>query len=796
MPVVFQRSLLGFLLFSAALALSLLTGLSEEAHAATTPTGFTDERVVGVGAPTALAFTPDGRMLVTSQQGQLRIYRDGKIVQDPALDLGASVCANSERGLLGVAVDPRFETNKYVYVYYTANNSGCVNRVSRFVLGDSNVIDRGSEKILVDKIPSPAGNHNAGDLHFGKDENLYISVGDGGCDYAGNSGCAGQNDAALDQHVLLGKILRINREGFAPVDNPFYAAGARCALTGFASRPGQPCQETFSTGLRNPFRFAMDPDAAGTRFFINDVGQGAYEEIDEGRPGANYGWNHCEGAHDNPSYPSVVDCGSPYTLPIHEYGRGVGSSITGGAFVPDGAWPKDYDTSYLFGDFVSGKIFRLAPNGAGGYARSDFVTGLGSGSAVAMTFGPHGDTQALYYTTYAGGGEVRRVSYTVAPTASVDVKGEPYATAAPYEFTFDGSGSRGVGALEYLWDFGDGQTATTSEPTVAHAYAEAQNRAVTLTVRDGTGKTSMPATIDVYPGDGAPQPVIQTPGDGTTFRVGEGISANGGTTDPEDGTLPPERLKWEVIRHHTAPNSHTHPFEEGVGNDLQFTAPSPEDLQGTGPGNYLEVRLTATDLRGLKRTVSRDIEPRRVSVTFNTEPSGLRLFVNGSTVVGPRTLTSWEGYGLNVDVPTQTSPWGRAYAFSYWSDGGAKAHTIATGAEPTTYTAGFADVTPPPTPNYAAPTISRPIPAPGASTRDRTPTISALVRDSQTDLAKANVMLFLDGRRVTTFSYTQVSDRLRYTPRRPLRVGLHAVRVAANDGSMSNSRAWRFRVTD
>jgi glucose/arabinose dehydrogenase len=114
--------------------------------------------------------------------------------------------------------------------------------------------------------------HNGGDLHFGKDDYLYITVGDGGCDYAGDSGCAGQKDASRDSHILLGKVLRITRDGGIPATNPYTGTdSARCNLTG-RTDPGKKCQETFASGLRNPFRFAFDPNASGTRFFINDVG--------------------------------------------------------------------------------------------------------------------------------------------------------------------------------------------------------------------------------------------------------------------------------------------------------------------------------------------------------------------------------------------------------------------------------------------------------------------------------------------------------------------------------------------
>ena len=394
--------------------------------AAALPPDFVDTLVATVASPTALAFTPDGRLLITTQPGTLRVYEQGALLATPALDLSARICSDFERGLLGVAVDPAFATNHFIYLYYTFNKSGAcernsantpVNRVSRFLLSDTNAVDPASEVILVDNIPSPNGNHNAGDLHFGKDGYLYISTGDGGCDYAKDSGCAGLNDAARDQHVLLGKILRITATGAIPPTNPFQGSdSARCNVTG-RTDPGKKCQETFAWGLRNPFRFAFDPNASATRFFINDVGQNAWEEIDLGQAGADYGWNVREGHCANGS---TTDCGaSPAGManPIYDYNHSSGCrSITGGAFVPAGVWPTGYDGAYLFGDFVCGKIFMLTPTAGGGFTRAEFATGLGASSAVAMTFGPDGASQALFYTTYAGGGQVRRIAYTGSAT--------------------------------------------------------------------------------------------------------------------------------------------------------------------------------------------------------------------------------------------------------------------------------------------------------------------------------------------------------------------------------------------
>ena len=699
---------------------ALVTGLATLAMAgrpttaaATLPSGFEDRLVASTTKPTALAFTPDGRMLVATQLGQLRIYKNGQLLQTPALDISSKICANAERGMLGVAVDPNFSTNKYVYLYYTYNKFGVcptgqptnannpVNRVSRFVMsGDA--VDPATEKVLIDNIPSPNGNHNAGDLSFGKDGYLYITVGDGGCDYNGDSGCAGANDASRDQHVLLGKVLRITSDGEIPSTNPYTGtSSARCNLNG-RTDPGKHCQETFSWGLRNPFRFAFDPNAAGTRFFINDVGQNAWEEVDQGTAGADYAWNLCEGTHDNPDRTGSVVCtAAPYTPPVHEYSHtNTGCrSVTGGAFAPNGLWPASYDDSYLFGDYVCNKIFKLTPNDGGDFTRTEFASGLVAGGPTAMTFGPYGSSQALYYTTYANGGEVHRISYAVgnqSPTASVKTTSPNYGPI-PLTVGFDGSGSTdpdGDTPLTYQWDFGDGTTPKeTSTPTISHTYTTVPTSSftVTLRVRDARGAVSAPATLKVFPGNTPPQPTIQSPAPTKLFKVGEQITLQGSASDAQEGALAVSALSWEVRRHHNG--NHWHPFDSATGTSLAFNAPPPEDLLSTGTGNYLEIRLTATDSKGLSKTITQDLRPNRVDVTFQSNPSGLSVQLNGTTFTAPRTFVSWEGYTLKVIAPSPQTLSGKPYVFSTWSDGKGRQHDIVTGATPSTYTATFKSCT-------------------------------------------------------------------------------------------------------
>ncbi|MDQ3411651.1 MAG: PQQ-dependent sugar dehydrogenase, partial [Chloroflexota bacterium] len=339
--------------------------------------------------------------LVTSKPGILfHVTSDGTITGN-ALDLRADTCDESEQGLLGVAVDPDFEDNDRIYLFYTFRKgaNSCVNRVSRFEL-DGTAVVPGSERKLLNNMPATNGNHNGGDLQFGKDGHLYVSIGEAGV--AAN---------AQKRNLLSGKILRITADGKIPPGNPFTGRRTdRCHETGRTSAK-RTCREIFALGLRNPFRIAHDPNAAGTRFFINDVGDQRWEEINRGTASANYGWPRREGPcqRGERKGKSCRQRPKELTNPIFSYRHDAGidcRSITGGAFVPDTAgWSAAYDGKYLFADFACGRIFQLDPTN-NGFSRTPFVTG--AGPVIHLAFSPDGD---LYYTTFTEDGQVRRVAF-------------------------------------------------------------------------------------------------------------------------------------------------------------------------------------------------------------------------------------------------------------------------------------------------------------------------------------------------------------------------------------------------
>jgi glucose/arabinose dehydrogenase len=671
---------------------------------ATVPPGFTDIQIASVGGPTAIAFTPDNRMLVTTQGGQLRLYNLNGSLISTALDFNTQwpvrrICSDFERGLLGVAVDPNFAANNQIYLYYTAvvtptaftncdsgagrNSPNVVNRVSRFTLTGSTVPTT-TEQILVDNIRSLNGNHNGGDLNFGKDGLLYISVGESGTGGA----------LARSRNTLNGKILRVNPDGTPAAGNPWIAEGGsrRCGTPGPQNYPASGnCREIFSYGLRNPFRFAMDPTTSGSivRFFINDVGQSTWEEVDLGQAGVDYGWNVREGP-----CPAGQSCTPPnpsvYTDPIDWYNHSIGCSyVTGGAFVPANVWPN-YDGSYLFADGGCGRAFRLVPNGSGGYTRagSDFATGLGE--VRHFEFGPYQSGQALYY---ANASAVRRIAMNnSAPTAMIAANPRYGPVPLTVNFSAAGSSDPNGDPLTYEWDFGDTQTANTTTSTTSHNYQSAGVYTATLVVRDNNTLGSAPVSIQIQAGNTPPSPSISQPGSGVTFAVGDIINLAGSATDAEPASLP-VTLRWDVWLWHVDAvnpgNAHHHTLVTINGGTGQFTAPAPEDFNASDL-SYVEVRLTATDAWGLSDVVTRTLQPRRVQVTFATQPSGLRVTVNGFNATGSQTLTAWEKWALNVAAPGIQTQGANAWAFDHWEDNSTSAaRSITTPATNTTYTATF-----------------------------------------------------------------------------------------------------------
>ncbi len=301
--------------------------------------------------PVALQQVPGdaSRWFVVEQAGVIRVFTNNDSVASSAVFVnitGLVGDGTGERGLFDIAFDPAFASNRHVYLSYTRSSPTLTSYVSRFTSTDGGLTLNPASEVVVLTLPQPYENHNGGHLTFGPDGFLYVGFGDGG---AGND----PENRAQDTTNLWGTIIRINVSSLPytiPADNPF-AGNARCnAGTGAAA-----CPEIFAWGLRNPWKFNFD--SLTGELYAGDVGQGAWEEVDLIENGGNYGWRIREGAHCN--IPAVGCSTAGLTDPIVEYSHSIGRSITGG-YVYRGSAISGLAGSYVFGDFGSGRIFRLA----------------------------------------------------------------------------------------------------------------------------------------------------------------------------------------------------------------------------------------------------------------------------------------------------------------------------------------------------------------------------------------------------------------------------------------------------
>ena len=294
-----------------------------------------------------MTYPPDGsdRLYVVLQPGRIVFFPNDREVDSAELFLDIRDRVNDrgeEEGLLGLAFDPQYADNGHFYVYYSASGPRR-SVVSRFSASADGRAGPGSERVLLE-VAQPFSNHNGGQIAFGPDGYLYIALGDGG-----SRGDPQEN--GQDLGTLLGSILRIDVSTVdstgayaVPSDNPFVGhSGAR--------------PEIWAYGLRNPWRFSFD--RATGELWTADVGQNRFEEVDIIRPGLNYGWNIMEGEECF----ARSDCDrTGLEIPVAEYGREDGCSVTGGYVYRGSSLPSLYG-AYVYGDYCSGRIWALRHDG-------------------------------------------------------------------------------------------------------------------------------------------------------------------------------------------------------------------------------------------------------------------------------------------------------------------------------------------------------------------------------------------------------------------------------------------------
>lgn len=590
--------------------------------------GFEEVSVAsGFLEPTSICFLEDeNHFLVSEKRGRIFRVRDG-VVEQPAL-LTLPVATESDRGIFCVVRDPGFsEGTGFVYVLYTPFVLPRVTRVSRYFVSALGV---GEEEVVIDGLPSDSGQHSGGGMAFGTDGKLYVATGDGG----------DVSMRAQDPALLHGAILRFNADGTVPDDNPFVG------VPGF--RP-----EVFAKGFRNPWRITCD--AVTGQLYVNDVGRALIEEVNSVDPGANHGWPLFEG-------PGMT---AGFVDPIHHYPHPGGDSaaVTGGVLYRGAEYPLEFDGSYFFTDYNNGLMERLVLDEAGEVVSVlPFASGLTR--PVTMNEGPDG---AIYYAAFYDG-EIFRIGYVGSanrrPTLAVTFS--PDSDVAPFDLVFDTSGSRDPDGdpLTFTYKFDTAEVFSTSDTTFVRHMTDPRVHEIRVIVADGRGGSDR-VTVHVDAENDPPVPVITAPATGTPYSGGELFSFAGFATDPEDGPLPPEALSWRVIFHHL---DHTHSFLgpiDGVSGAAFRVPRGGETATSVG----YEIRLDATDSRGITRSASVNLVPRLVTFRVETVPAGLPVSLDGTPTPTPFDVLTVAGVRRTLgSAGAFAGPDERLYGLWRWAD--------------------------------------------------------------------------------------------------------------------------------
>jgi glucose/arabinose dehydrogenase len=612
---------------------------AEKAHAAP-PVDFQTTQIIGSGLtnPTGLEIAPDGRIFILQQKGQVRIYKNGQLLATPFATLPVSQ-AGGDLGLLGVAFDPAFASNHYVYFYYTSSTG--VNTVARY--DATNDTATGSPYVLYESFIIAQQFHAGGTIAFGPDGKLYISIGD--------------NQYPPDAQSLnnpAGKILRINKDGSIPSDNPFVGQSGKIP-------------EIWAYGLRNPFRFQFDK--ASGRLYVGDVGQDGQEEVNLIIKGGNYGWPTCEGVCNVAGLINPV-----YAYPHN----GLSSSITGGLVYNGSVFPSFYQGSYIFADYAQGFMQTLTLNASGGVSGSTTFD-PSAGSVVDLKEAPDG---SIYYLTIFPG-RLYQTTYTVAnhiPVAKSSADVTEGLDPLTVHFSSAGSIDSDGTPITYSWDFGDGTTSINPNPT--KVFNNPGRYTVLLTVSDGVNQAQA-APIIIQAGT-PPTITIASPINNATYKAGDTISYVASAKDSDNNTLPADAFRTEVLFHHS---THQHPFmlleDTNQGN---FSVPTTGE---TASDVYYEIKFTVTDGDGLSTSKSVTILPLKSNLTFVTNPPNLKILLDSEEVVTPDTIESVVGLQRELNTPSMQNLNGTYYQFDSWSVGGSQRHYFATPANNATITANF-----------------------------------------------------------------------------------------------------------
>ncbi|MFG2043442.1 discoidin domain-containing protein [Dactylosporangium sp. NPDC048998] len=733
-------SLMAIVVVASVAAIAVVTAVAglPAASSAAVPRGFQEQIVLaGLNRPTAVRFSPDGRIFVAEKRGVIKVFQNLADTNPTVFaDLTVNVHNSSDRGLLGLALPPDFPANPWVYVLYSydaplggtapvyndncgelANLAACVisGRLSRLRANGDTMT--GTEQVLISDWCQQYTSHSVGDLAFGPDGALYVTGGEGANFSAADYGQFGTPPNPCGDPVNEGGALRA--QDVRTSGDPTGLSGALLRLdpnTGAAmpsnanaKDPDLNTRRIVAYGLRNPFRMTIRPGT--NEVWVADVGWSRWEEINRvvspTAPMTNFGWPCFEGPERQPAFEGAglplctslyggTQTAAPYyswrhgkdVVPGDGCGTG-GSSATGVAFYPNsGPYPAAYRGALFFADYSRNCIWAMKAPSAGALPNpanvETFVTN--AAGPVDLQIGPGGE---LYYVDL-NGGTIRRLRYydgNVPPIAAITAS--PTSGQLPLTVNFDGSGSTDpdpadAGRLTYGWDFTNDGTIDATGDKVSFTYTTPGVYTARLRVTDTVGATN-DKTITILAGVGAPVATIDSPAEGTTWATGDTINFSGHATDAQDGDIPASKLSWQVRLQHCATlnNCHQHVLADFVGASGSFIAPDHEYP------SYVELALTATDSKGLSHTTVRRLDPKTVDMTFVTSPPGLNLTVGTENQSTPFTLRLIQGSTTTVSAPTPQIISPNQYNFAKWSDSGAQTHVITAPAAPSTLTATY-----------------------------------------------------------------------------------------------------------
>lgn len=626
----------------------------------TLPPGFSQVRVVSLGGALPMGFTaaPDGRLFVCIKSGDLLVVKNGILLSTPAIHL--NVNQDGEEGLLSVAVDPNFSSNNYIYLYYTAQ-SPARNRLSRFTM-NGDVVVPGSEVILLNLDPLLTNAHMGGGIAFGPDGKIYLASGENR---------QGSRIQQLDNY--FGKLLRINPNGSAPSDNPFF------------SNPNAAAKYIWAYGFRNPYTLSVDPVSG--KIFVNDIGSdppAGWEEINDATvAGKNFGWAVVEGDVNNPLYADPV-----YTYPVVRNNSGTdlthGCAITGGTFLNTAAsnYPSAYKGKYYFVDFCNRWMNYINPSDAVPTS-TPFAQNLANGATTTIT-GPDGNIYFITNNFTTNDHGVYKIVYTNTEVPVITSHPTSQTVSENQSVTFTVAAS-GASPLSYQWKKNNVNIAgaTSASYTISNVAASHAGQYTVLVSNSAGSALSNAAELVVVAPNNPPVGSISTPTASLRYRFNDLISFSGSATDPEDGVLPASAFTWKIEFKHA---QHFHPHQEFQGvTSGSFIANFPE----VGTDVAYRVSLTVRDSKGLTSTTFRDVLPVTSTLSLATNISGLQLSLSGTTVSTPYSSAQVANTPFTIGAISPQTVNNVTYEFDFWSDGGAATHTINLPDNPTTYTANF-----------------------------------------------------------------------------------------------------------